>query len=207
LSFFATVDGTRSSQTTVTIADPLRLGWRVAAPQGLFDLQPSQGTGTAAVRLAARPTGTVEDKFVDVEVFAADEMAAASRFSVRFKTFASVDSGPPMGSVDVPADPVRLGTGAIVFQGWAIDPFDLQGVFVTYDDPDGRTVTLGDARRGGARPDVGAFHPNAHDLLNAGWTFALEPRMLEGVPLPVTLRFQAKGARRVAEIGLRKVIQ
>jgi hypothetical protein len=207
LSFFATADGTRSSQTTVTIADPLRLGWRVAAPQGLFDLQPSQGTGTVTVRLAPRPAAAVEDKIVDVEVFAADEMTAASTFSVRFKTFASVDSGPPMGSVDVPADPVRLGTGAIVFQGWAIDPFDLQGVFVTYDDPDGRTVTLGEARRGGARPDVGAFHPNAHDLLNAGWTFALEPRMLERVALPVTLRFQAKGARRVAEIGVRKVIQ
>jgi hypothetical protein len=207
LSFFATVDGTRSSQTSVTIADPLRLGWRVAAPQGTFDLQPSRGTGTTIVRLAARQAGGVEDKVVDVQVFAAGEATAASTFSVRFKTFTSVDGGPPMGSVDVPPDPVRLGSGAVVFQGWAIDPFDLQSVFVTYDDRNGRSVTLGEASRGGARPDVGAYHPNAHDLLNAGWTFALERRMLEGVPLPVTLHFQAKGSRRIAEIGVRKVVQ
>jgi hypothetical protein len=86
-----------------------------------------------------------------------------------------------------------------------VDPFDLQSVSVTYVDRDGRTVTLGEARRGGPRPDVAAFLPDAHDLLNAGWTFALDPRMLHGVPLPVALHFQARGARRVADIGVRTV--
>ena len=205
LSVFATVDGARSSQSSVTIADPLRLGWRIVAPNGLFAVQPAAGAGSATVRFTPHPGAGVVDKVVDVQVVAADDVSAASTFSVRFKTFASVDTGPPVGSVDVPADPVRLGTSPIVFQGWAVDPFDLQSVSISYDDRNGRAVTLGHARLGGARPDVAALFPNAHDLLNAGWTFALEPRMLDGVTLPVTLRFHANGASRAAEIGRRTV--
>lgn len=205
LSLFATVDGTRSSHSSITIADPLRLGWRVVAPTDLFDVEPAHGTGTATVRFTTHRTAGVMDKVVDVPVLAAGEVTTGSTVSVRFKTFASVDPGSPVGSVDVPADPVQLGAGPVVFQGWAVDPFDLQSVSVTYDDRNGRAVTLGHARLGGARPDVAALFPNAHDLVNAGWTFALVPHMLEGVSLPVTLRFQAKGASQVAEIGRRTV--
>jgi hypothetical protein len=206
LSYFTTIDGRRSSHSTVTIQDPFRFGWRVVAPTDLFDVQPQQGRGTTTVRLVPHRADGEIDKVVHVQVLEADGTTAGSTFSVRFKTFASVDAGPPVGFVDAPGDPVRLVDSPIVFQGWAVDPFDLQSVSVTYDDRNGRTVTLGEARRGGARPDVAAFLPNAHDLFNAGWAFALDPHMLDGVPLPVTLHFQARGARRVAEIGVRKVV-
>jgi len=204
LSFFALQDGSRGSHASIHVDDPLRVGWRIETSQP-FGVEPSAGIGAATVRLTPKATSQPADHVVDVRAFAGHDTTTSSGVSVRFKTFASIDPGPPIGAVDAPPDPVYLRKTPVMFQGWAVDPFDLQSVFVTYDDRKGETITLGEARRSGPRPDIAALFPNAHDLFNAGWTFGLDPRVLNRVPLPVTLHFQAKGGRRIAEIGVRTI--
>jgi hypothetical protein len=144
---------------------------------------------------------------VDVPIVVGDERAPRLRVIVRVKTVEVVPSGPPAGAVDAPGDPIRLGASPIVFQGWAVDAFDLRRVYVTYDDSHGAAVTLGEARRAGERSDISALLPDAHDLFNAGWTFSLDPSALRGLPFPLRLRFHAQGARRETEIGTRTLIR
>ncbi len=143
---------------------------------------------------------------MNAQILGGDDGTAAGALSIRFRSVASVGNGPPAGAVDVPPDPIRLEGAAVTFQGWAVDPFDLRRVFVTAGDAQGRAIELGEATRGGARPDISALLPNAHDLFNAGWTFVLDPRRLDGVPRPVTLRFRAQGAASTADIGVRTIV-
>ena len=94
----------------------------------------------------------------------------------------------------------------MAFIGWALDDFDLRRVWAGYLDRSGQVVPLGDAMRGGMRPDVAAAHPNGHDIFNAAWTFTLRPEILSGIPRPVVVRFYAEdGEGRRAEIGTRTI--
>lgn len=205
LSFFALVDGSRSSHAVITLDDPLDLGWRAVPPPDLFDIRPAGGTGAATLALVPKRTQAPTDRTVEIPIFAGHETSPSKTLVVRFKSMASVPPGPPTGSVDAPPDPVRLGDELVTFQGWALDPFDLRRVFVAYTDSAGEMVMIGEARPTGMRPDVAAAFPDAHDLLNSGWTFVLDPRTLRGVRRPVMLHFLARGAGREAEIGTRVI--
>jgi hypothetical protein len=204
LSLFSLQDGSRSSHGSLSISDPFRVGWRIEAPDGLR-VEPTSGIGSLTATLSAKPMAQPTDHVVDIRLVADSAAASASVTRVRFKTFVSIDTGPPIGAVDAPVGNIHLGTTPMVFQGWAVDPFDLRGVVITYNDRNGETVTLGEAHRGGFRPDIAALLPNAHDLFNAGWTFVLDPRLVKGVGLPLTIHVQAKGSRQISEIGVRTI--
>jgi hypothetical protein len=206
LSIFATLDASRASRASLVVRDPLGVGWRIDAPADVLEVRPASGTGTTRVDVVPRRTAAPTDVVVNARIVGGGETAAASDLSIRFRSVASIASGPPAGAVDAPPDPVHLDGDAVTFQGWAVDPFDMRRVFVTAGDAQGRTIELGEAARGGARPDISALLPNAHDLFNAGWTFVLEPRRLAGLARPVTLHFQAQGYNLTAGIGERTIV-
>jgi len=207
LSFFALTDGSRSSRVTVTLHDPLRRGWRVVPPGELFDLDPRSGRGAGTLSFVARPQPGEMDRTVEVPVYSGDDTTPAKTLTVRFRAVAALGSAPPAGSVDAPPASVRISSGPVTFQGWAVDDFDLRMVYVSYIDGSGKAVKVAEAQRSGLRPDVAALFPNRHDLFNSGWTVILDARSLRRLPRPTLLSFIARGASGEAEIGKRLVVK
>jgi hypothetical protein len=129
----------------------------------------------------------------------------AAQLDVRSRAIAAPDQ-PPFGVIDLPPDPIVLGSEPITLQGWALDDTDMRRVWVGYVDASGAVVPLGDARRSGGRPDVAAVYPTSHDLFKAAWAFTLEPLAWAGLGRPIKLQvFAEDGSGHRTEIGNRQL--
>jgi len=183
--------------------------WRiVVARPDLLDVAPLQGVGPAAISIAARPLATDVDANVDVLVSREGDEDASASLKVRVRSVRAGAPAAPFGFVDAPADPVVLGGDPLVFQGWALDQLCLRRVWAEYRDRSGAVTTLGDAVRGGMRPDVAAAYPDASDLFHSAWALTLPADLLRRRPLPGVLHVYAENADgRRAEIGTRRIIQ
>jgi hypothetical protein len=138
---------------------------------------------------------------VSLPVYAEGRAAPVETLTVRFKTTVLAPGENPFGALQPFPEPLTLDNGPVTFQGWALDALNLERVRVAHV-AGFREVTIGTTRGVWRRPDLPALFPNAHDLLNSGWIFVLEPRALAGVPRPAILRFYAEsGDGRRALIG------
>ena len=207
ISVFALTSGTRSSRGSVALWSAASARWRLDVPAGApFEIRPGEGVGPATLTIVPRPAGSSIDEVVDVPIFAEDSAVASATLTVRFKAVPSLPLTPPYGYVELPPEPVRLGSAPVTFQGWALDNFDLRRVWAGYQDSTGRVVPIGDARLTWMRPDVAALIPAAHDIYNDGWVFTLQPSALAHAPRPVVLRFYAENGDGLrAELGFRTI--
>jgi hypothetical protein len=208
LSVFALNDTSQASQGSVNIVGAPAARWRVTVPASApFEVRPAEGTGPATLHVVPRAVAAPTDAVTEVGINVDGESSPSTRFSVRFKTFASQPSGDPYGAVDSPADPVTIGGEEVPFQGWALDDFDLRRVWAGYEDPSGRMLSVGDARLVGMRPDVAAVKPNAHDIFNDAWILQVPAATLSKIAASrgVLHFFAENGAGRRAEIGRRTV--
>lgn len=107
---------------------------------------------------------------------------------------AAVPGSLPVGSVDAPPPgEIVLGDTFVNVQGWALDDVELAGVQVAARAADGTERVIGQATRGGKRPDVEAAFPSFPGHDRAVWTFMLFP---DDKNLgPVTLVFRAVDAQ------------
>ena len=99
-----------------------------------------------------------------------------------FISQASLASGLPFGSIDVPLDGITV-RGSIAVGGWALDDVLVTRVAISRDavapEPAGQLIYIGDAVRvRGARPDVEVLFPSHPDKDKAGWGFLLLTNML-----------------------------
>ena len=207
LSVFATTNGERYSENSIALWSAPNGQWRVEVPAGnLFDVLPASGTGPATLHVVPRKHDSAIDKTVEVPIYLGGGNVPSTMLTVRFKSVTSAGTAAPFGFVDAPADPIVLGAGAVVLQGWALDDFDLRRVWVGRVDSSGKMVAVGDATREGMRPDVAAASPGSHDLFNCAWAFTLQPQVLNGVARPVVLHvFAEDGDGHRAEIGRRSI--
>jgi len=101
--------------------------------------------------------------------------------------------GAPVGFVDAPPPgDIVLGDTFQVVQGWALDDVELADVQVVARAADGTERVIGQASRGGRRPDVEAAFPSFRGHDRAVWTFMLFPE--DKALGPVTLIFRAVDA-------------
>ena len=207
LSVFATADGTRSSQHLVKLWSSDTTQWRLALPTPeLFEVQPAEGRGPASLRIVPHKTLTEIDKVVEVPIYSGDSARADATLTLRLKAVRAVGPAAPFGWVDLPAEPITRTTDPLVFQGWALDDFDLRRIWAGYVDGGGKLVPLGEAEISGMRPDVATLYPDAHDIFNAAWAFTLGPETVARLPRPAVLRFFAEdGDGRRTEIGSRTI--
>jgi hypothetical protein len=99
----------------------------------------------------------------------------------------------PVGFVDAPPPgDIVLGDTFVVVQGWALDDVELADVQVVARAADGTERVIGQASRGGRRPDVEAAFPSFPGHDRAVWTFMLFPE--DKALGPVTLIFRAVDA-------------
>jgi Dolichyl-phosphate-mannose-protein mannosyltransferase len=181
--------------------------WRatVSLPTVLA-LAPAAGVGPATLVLTPRTTGEALDQVVEVSAFGDGQATAAAAVSVRVSILPAGPARPPFGFVDAPPEPVTIDRAPVVFQGWALDDLAVSRIWVGVLDNAGAVVSLGDAQRGGMRPDVAAAYPNAHDLNHSAWAFALDPDVALKYPQPVTVVFFADDADGLrVELGRRTV--
>jgi hypothetical protein len=208
VSVFALEASPRFSPRSISLWSADAVRWRVQPPRpDLFDIHPHEGTGRATLYVIARAVPDLVDSEFDVPVFREDAAEPAARFTVRFKTFATLPRTPPYGAMENAGQPIALGTQLLMFQGWALDDFDLRRVWAEYADATGRNVPAGDANQTWMRPDLAALKPDAHDIYNDGWILYVQPQALRGVPRPIVLRFYAEnGDGQRAEIGARTIV-
>jgi len=102
-------------------------------------------------------------------------------------------ASPPVGFVDAPPPgDIVLGEAFVNVQGWALDDVELADVQVVARAADGTERVIGQASRGGRRPDVEAAFPSFPGHDRAVWTFMLFPE--DKAIGPVTLVFRAVDA-------------
>jgi hypothetical protein len=207
VSVFALVNGTKISDTPVALWSANGAAWRVAVPEpALFDVEPAQGSGPATLHFRPRAGVAETDRTIDVPIYRGDGTTLSTTLTVRFKSFGADRRSSPFGFVDLPAEPVAMGSNTVTFQGWALDEFDLRRVSVVYVNAAGQLISLGEATRGAGRPDVAKAYPNAYDIYNPAWVFTLTPSAIAGEPRPLVLHFYAEngdGFRK--EIGRRTI--
>lgn len=207
LSVFVTADGRRRSDARVRFDAPGAGPWRIDLDAtDLFTVEPSRGQGSADLEIVPAQTddGPV-DRTVTLPIRAAASGGRTiATLTVRFQVVDSSSDGPPMGSVDLPPDPIPPGPGPIVLQGWAVDDVGLRRVWAEAVDARGDRHHLGLATRGGERADISALFPSAHDLFNAGWALAIAREVLAPHPRPLTLEVYAEDVDgRRTQIGAR----
>jgi hypothetical protein len=172
-------------------------------PDAPLTVTPASGTGPASLRLAAAPLAPGADRQVPLTITSND--SGSVTIDVRLRAVAGPDQ-PPFGAIDAPPDPITGANAPVMLQGWALDDASMRRVVVGYDDASGRFVKVGEAKRGGRRPDVAAIFPGAHDLDKASWAFALDAAILRALPRPVQLQVVAEdGAGHRAVFGRRTV--
>lgn len=97
-------------------------------------------------------------------------------------------AGPPIGHIDLPAEPCARARGSLLLAGWALAPGGLERIELRRREasPDGeRSVLLGLAKRSTAtRPDVTELHRDLPHAWRAGWSFELSEGDLPANALP-----------------------
>lgn len=209
ISLFVSVDARRHSESRVTLNVPETLGpWRVdTGDSSPFDVEPRRGRGAATISLVPHGVPADSDRTVTVSVVTDDSRRhVLATLTVRMKVVPATNASPPHGWLDRPEEPVVLGSDPVVFQGWAVDEMGLSRVWGEVVDALGTRHQMGEALRGGERPDVSALHPDAHDLFNAGWLLAIDPGLLRSWPRPLSVEIWAEdidGLR--TRIGVRTI--
>jgi hypothetical protein len=204
LSLFGRAGRPDGFERSVSIYAPAASRWTAEAdPESGLTVEPASGVGPGPLRVrAATPRGPL-DRSAKVTFTSATE--GPWILPVRIRATEEPDR-PPFGSVDSPADSVSLGQGPILFQGWALDDFDLVRVWVGYVGADGRVVRLADARREGRRADVAAVHPTAPELDRSAWSVTVDEASLQRLARPAELRFLAEdSAGHQSQIGQRRL--
>ncbi len=207
-SLFSRLDATQWSEAVIQLRDPAEIPWHVGTPsQNFFEIRPTSGTGDAVLRLVPHPTTVPVDAMVEVPFYLGGAADPRATLTVRFKSLMPPASAMPFGAVDAPPDPVTLSDATILFQGWALDAFDLRRVRIAYvDGHGGKEITVGETRGVWKRPDIAGLFPAAHDVYNSGWNFPLDPTALARAGRPVTLNFYAEsGDGRRSLIGSRTI--
>jgi hypothetical protein len=206
LSVFSRINGAPVAAQTVRLRTLPTGRWRIEVPTPeLFDVQPSTGTGPAALSITPREVSVEVDRTVDVPVYT-EGSVPQGMVTVRFRAAQAAQSAGPFGVVDSPADPVVVAADPVTFVGWALDDFDLRRVWAGYKNGAGVIVPVGDALRLGMRPDVAKIYPNKHDIFHSAWTVTLSPDDLARLPQPAVLRFYAEnGDGQRTEIGTRAI--
>lgn len=207
LSLFVHTNDAPGGAQTVHLQTLPTVRWRVevAAPE-IFDVQPSKGTGPATLSIIARQVLFEVDKIVDVAIYTDEGRLPQGTLTVRFKATLPEKSTGPFGFVDSPPDPVVVAAAPVTFSGWALDDIDLRRVWAGYDDDSGTIVPLGDAVRGGMRPDIAKVYPNKHDIFRSAWALTISPEAIARMPDPAVVRFYAEnGKGQRAEIGKRAI--
>jgi len=209
ISVLVTLRANKPSDATVALDAPEVGDWHVESPApDVFAVEPAQGNGSATIRIVPHAMDATLDRAFSVPVWAGhnDRAQTLALLKVRIRTTTASGAAPPFGSVDLPADPIVVGSAPVVLQGWALDDVSFRRVWAEGVDERGhRSVIAASVARGGERRDVSKAFPNAHDLFNAGWAIAIEPAVL------VTLRpsridvLAEDGDGNKAVVGTRRV--
>jgi hypothetical protein len=207
LSAFVHVGTPEGPAETVALWTPDSAAWRVRVSEpGLLQVDPVEGRGPAQLRLTPLQPLTEFDRLLDVEIVGDGQDSPSAVFKVRVCAVPASQESRPFGFVDTPGEPVVLGAGPVVFQGWALDDLSLRRVFAAYTNASGDLVPIADAVRGGMRPDVAAAHANASDVYRSAWALTVKASDLPTTPRPLTLRVFAENSNGLrSELGHRTI--
>lgn len=197
--------GSHEEEASIDVWAPDRAAWRAESDStALLHVDTSGTVGPGRLKLIARPQTPGPGQ--DVKVRLISDVAVGVEIVVGLLTKEAGANAPPFGVVDIPVGPVTVADAPVVFQGWALDDLSLKRVEVLAEVRDRAAVSLGDVRLAGARPDIAAAFPQAHDLLRTAWIFELRPERIQALPRPVTLLFRGvDGDGAVGVIGRRTI--
>ena len=205
LSLFTLLDASKASSATVSVRDPQQFGWRVEvdAPE-LIAIEPALGVRSATLAVRPRRTQQFIDRIITLSIFEWSSLRPAREVRLRFRSM-EASAGQPFGSIDTQPQTLVLDDNGLVLRGWALDGFDLQRVRV-YVERDGLLEPIGDAQRGGERPDLSKLFPNAYDLFNATWAFHVTRLVIKDRSRPITVHVFAEASDgRVTDLGTRVI--
>jgi hypothetical protein len=207
ISIFATPDARRVADVPVAVSS--LTAWRAEpSDPALFAVEPTRGTGPATLRVVPVSRGGALDRIASVTFRGDDPEAAEATLTVRLRITPVSAAAPPFGSLDAPAAATISAQqpGALIFQGWALDDFSLRRVYGEARDAAGTRVPLGDAIRGGERPDVSQAFPNAHDLYRARWILQIDAVRIAPLRTPITVEIFAEDADGLkTRLGVRTI--
>lgn len=152
------------------------LNWKATTASPWINIEPSAGTGPAAVNISVNTTGLQPGSYQGT-ITIADPMAVNSpkTVSVTLTVFNTGATAAPFGDFAAPIDGAAV-SGSIPVTGWVLDDIGVARVKIYSDQTyigEGIFVE-------GARPDVEAAYPGYPQNYRAGWGYMLLTNCLPG---------------------------
>jgi peptidoglycan/xylan/chitin deacetylase (PgdA/CDA1 family) len=177
-NFGSDTDGSCTPQQTLRIENKGEdvLNWTVSCDSPWITVEPSSGTGSAAVNISVNPTGQTAGTYHGT-ITVTDPRAVNSpqTANITLVVYNANTTNPPFGSFDTPGADAEV-SGSIPVTGWALDDIGVKQIKIYSNQTLIGEGTFVD----GTRPDIETAFPDKPLNYRAGWGYMLLTNCLPG---------------------------